>query len=67
MGPQSLIYFGISGGSLLLAFSLLRKRYVHKDQEALRSGGAFTAFAAFMILFAIGAALAGLISLSAGS
>lgn len=66
MGPQSLIYFGIAGGSLFLAFSLLRKRYVNKDKEAMRSGGAFTAFAAFMILFAIGAALAGVVSLNAG-
>ncbi len=66
MGPQSLIYFAVAGGSLLLALSLLRKRYVNKDQEAVRSGGAFTAFAAFMILFAFGAALAGFVSLRAG-
>lgn len=66
MGPQSLIYFGIAVGSLLLAISLLRRRYVNKDQEAVRSGGAFAAFAAFMILFAFGAALAGYVSLRAG-
>ena len=60
--PQAMIYFGIAGGSLALALSLLYARYVRRDPQALRSGGGFTLFAVCMLLCAIGAAAAGLIS-----
>ncbi len=66
MGLQSMIYFVVAGGSLALAISLLYSRFVRRDQQAVRSGGAFAYFAAFMVLFAVGAALAGYVSLRAG-
>jgi hypothetical protein len=61
-----LIYFGIAGGSLALALSLLYARYVRRDPQAVRSGGGFTFFAGFMLLFAVGAAAAGVIAVRAG-
>jgi hypothetical protein len=64
MNAQSLVYFGISGGTLLLALSLLRQRYLEKDQNAVRSRGGYTMFAVLMMLFAIGAFLAGYFSRS---
>ena len=64
MTGQALVYFGISGGTLLLALSLLRKRYIERDQTAVSSGGGYTMFAILMILFAIGAFFAGYFSRS---
>lgn len=64
MNSQALLYFGISGGTLLLAFSLLRKRYIERDRVAVGSGGGYTMFAILMLLFAIGAFLAGYFSRS---
>ncbi len=58
--PQAMIYFGAAGGSLALALSLLYARYVRRDPHAVRSGGGFTLFAVCMLLFALGAAAAGL-------
>ena len=66
MGTQSLIYFGIAGGSLALALTLLHARYVRRDPHAIRSGGGFTFFAACMLLFALGAMAAGIVSWQAG-
>ncbi len=60
--PQAMIYFGVAAGSLALALSLLYTRYVRRDPQAVRSGGGFTLFAVCMLLFAIGAAAAGLAS-----
>lgn len=64
MNGQALLYFGISGGTLLLAFSLLRKRYIERDHVAVGSGGGYTMFAILMLLFAIGAFFAGYFSRS---
>lgn len=64
MNGQALLYFGISGGTLLMAISLLRKRYIERDQTAVGSGGGYTMFAILMLLFAIGAFLAGYFSRS---
>ena len=55
-----MIYFGAAGGSLALALSLLYSRFVRRDPQAVRSGGGFTLFAVCMLLFALGAAAAGL-------
>jgi len=66
VGPQTLIYFAVAAGSLGLALSLLYKRYVRQEPQAIRSGGGFTFFAGFMLLFAIGAVVAGYVSLQAG-
>ena len=66
VGPQALIYFGVAGGSLVLALSLLHARYVRRDPRAVRSRGGFTLFAVCLLLFAIGAAAAGLVSAQVG-
>ncbi len=63
---QTVIYFGVAGGSLALALSLLHARYVRKEPQAVRSGGGFTLFAAFLLLFALGAVAAGLVSARSG-
>ena len=64
MNGQALVYFGISGGTFLLAVSLLRKRYVTRDEAAVRSGGGYTMFSILMVLFSIGAFFAGFFSRS---
>jgi hypothetical protein len=66
VGPQALIYFGVAGGALALALSLLHARYVRRDPQAVRSRGGFTLFAVCLLLFAIGAAAAGLVSAQVG-
>jgi hypothetical protein len=66
VGPQALIYFGVAAGSLALAISLLYGRYVRRDPQAVRSRGGVTLFAVCLLLFALGAAAAGLISARVG-
>ena len=63
---ETMIYFGAAGGSFALALSLLFARYVRKDPQAVRSGGGYTLFAAFLVLFAVGAVVAGIASARAG-
>jgi len=64
MNGQALVYFGISGATLLLALSLLRKRYVEQDHTAVTSRGGYTMFAILMLIFSIGAFFAGYFSRS---
>jgi hypothetical protein len=66
VGAQSLVWFGIGGGAALFACSLLRKRYITKEQQAVRSRGGFTLFAIMMLIFAAGAIVAGFASARAG-
>jgi hypothetical protein len=66
VGPQALIYFGLAGGALILAATLLYSRFVRKEQSAVRSRGGFAFFAGCLFLFAIGAAVAGYVSAQAG-
>lgn len=66
VGPQALIYFGIAGGALALAVTLLYSRFVRKEQTAVRSRGGFAFFAGCLLLFAVGAAIAGYVSAQAG-
>jgi hypothetical protein len=61
-----MIYFGVAGGSLALALTLLHARYIRRDPQAVRSGGGFAFFAVCMLLFAAGAAVAGVVSWQAG-
>ena len=65
MGAQALIWFGVAGGAAAFAASLLIDRYVRKAPRAVRSGGGFTLFALFMLLFAVGAAIAGVAAVGA--
>lgn len=62
MSAESLVYFGISGGTLVLALSLLRQRYLERDRTAVSSRGGYTMFAMLMLLFSAGAFLAGYFS-----
>jgi len=64
MSAESLVYFGISGGTLVLALSLLRQRYLERDRTAVSSRGGYTMFAMLMLLFSAGAFLAGYFSRS---
>ncbi len=66
MGGQALLWFGIAGGALLFALSLLRSRYLLKEPRAVQSRGAYAMFAFFMVLFALGAFAAGVAALNAG-
>jgi sulfite exporter TauE/SafE len=66
LGAQSLLWFGLGGGAALFAISLLRQRYVTKEQRAVRSRGGFTLFAILMLIFAAGAIVAGIASARAG-
>lgn len=66
MGGQSLLWFGIAGGALIFALSLLRSRYLLKEPRAVQSRGAYAMFALFMALFAIGALAAGIAAARAG-
>jgi hypothetical protein len=66
LGPQALLWFGIAGGAALVAISMIFRRFVRRDTYAVRSRGGFTLFAVFMLIFALGAAAAGLAAVSAG-
>ena len=66
MGLQALIYFGVAGGAVALATSLLYARYVSRDPQAVRSRGGFTFFALVLLLFGVGAAVAGVVAVRAG-
>jgi hypothetical protein len=62
MDIVAIVWFGISGGAIVFAISLLVQRYVKKTPHAVQSGGSFAMFAFIMVLFAIGAAVAGIAS-----
>jgi hypothetical protein len=66
VGPQAVLWFGIAGGAAAFGGSLLYNRYVKKTPQAVRSGGSFTLFGIFSIIFAIGAVVAGLVAAQAG-
>lgn len=63
MDSVALVWFGIAGGAFVFAFSLLYQRYVRRSPHALQSRGSFAMFAAIMVLFALGAAIAGFASI----
>ncbi len=62
MESVALVWFGIAGGALVFALSLLYQRYVKRTPHAVKSRGSFAMFAGIMVLFAVGAALAGFAS-----
>jgi hypothetical protein len=61
-----MIWFGIAGGACVYAVTLLWARYVRRSPHAVGSRGGFGLFALVMLLFAVGAAVAGVASLQAG-
>ncbi len=62
MDAIALVWFGIAGGAFVFALSLLFQRYITKSPHAVQSKGSFAMFAAIMVLFAVGAAFAGIAS-----
>lgn len=66
LGVQALIWFGAAGGAGAFGVSLLWQRYVRHEPHAVRSGGAYTLFAVCMLLFALGALVAGFVSAGIG-
>lgn len=62
MESVALVWFGIAGGALVFALSLLYQRYVKRTPHSVESRGSFAMFAGIMVLFAVGAAIAGLAS-----
>lgn len=64
MDASALVWFGIAGGALVFAATLLFQRYIRRTTYAVESRGSFAMFAALMVLFAIGAALAGVAACS---
>jgi hypothetical protein len=62
MDIVAIVWFGISGGAIVFAISLLVQRYVKKTPHAVQSRGSFAMFAFIMVLFAVGAAVAGIAS-----
>ena len=63
MDAQTILWFGLSGGALIFALSLIRQRYITRTPRAMQSRGAFTMFAVLMLIFSFGALIAGLASL----
>ncbi len=63
MGAQSIIWFVIGIVALLSGVRLLVRRYILRSPQALQSRGSYTLFAVFMIIFALGAFAAGLVSM----
>jgi hypothetical protein len=63
LDAQTILWFGLSGGALIFALSLIRQRYITRTPRAMQSRGAFTMFAVLMLIFSFGALLAGLASL----
>lgn len=64
MSGQTLVWFGMAGGSALFALSLLHARYIARQPRAVQSRGGFTLFALVMLMFAFGAFVAGIASSS---
>ncbi len=62
MEAAAIVWFGISGGALVFAATLLYQRYIQKMPRAVESRGSFAMFAGLMVLFAVGAAIAGIAS-----
>lgn len=58
-----MIWFVLSGLAIFSGLRLLYRRYVLKTPQAVQSRGSYTLFAIFMLLFGVGALLAGIISL----
>lgn len=62
MNGQALLWYGIAGGALAFAASLLYQRYIKRTPTAVQSRGSFAMFAGLMVFFAACAAVAGLIA-----
>ena len=66
MGEQAVVWFLLAAIGIVVVGWLLFSRYVRKDQQAIRSGNGFFLYAACVLIFALGALVAGLFSAAAG-
>ncbi len=63
IGPQAVIWFVIAAGAAGFAIAALWKRFVKKDPQAIRSGAGFLLFVVCLLLFAVGALVAGIVTI----
>ena len=63
MSFDTILWFGISGGTLAFAVSLLWQRYVKRTPQAVQSRGSFLLFAILSLMFAVGAFFAALFTM----
>lgn len=63
MDFDSILWFGISGGTAWFAGTLLWQRYVKRTPYAIQSRGSFLLFAIFALIFSVGALAAGFITI----
>ncbi len=63
MNFDTILWFGISGGTLAFATSLIWQRYVKRTPRAVQSRGSFLMFAILALMFSVGAFLAGLVTM----
>ena len=63
MSFDTILWFGISGGTLAFAISLLWQRYVKRTAQAVQSRGSYLLFALLSLLFSVGAFFAGLFTI----
>jgi hypothetical protein len=63
MSFDTLLWFGISGGTLAFALSLLWQRYVARTERAVQSRGSFVMFAILGLIFALGTFVTGLVTM----
>jgi hypothetical protein len=63
MDFDTILWFGISGGTLWFAGTLLWQRYVKRTDYAVQSRGSFLLFAIFALLFSVGSFFAGLFTI----
>ena len=63
MSFETILWFGISGGTLAFAISLLWQRYVQKTPRAVQSRGSYTMFAILGIIFAVGTFVTALVTM----
>lgn len=66
MGTQAIVWFALAAVGVLFTGWLLFSRFVRKDQQAVRSGNGFYLYAACVLLFSLGALVAGFFSAAAG-
>lgn len=59
MDFDTILWFGISGGTAWFAATLLWQRFVKRTDYAVQSRGSFLLFAMFALLFSLGALAAG--------
>ncbi len=66
LGIQAMIWFVLAGGATILGGTVMYRRYVRRDPQAVHSRGGFMLFATFLFLFAGFALIAGIVAMESG-